>query len=95
MVHHSLRKFSVVLQYHQQHLILAGALGDSPGEGRALQGLGNAHLLLGNCDLALDIHFQNLALVRQLCDIAGEGAALGGIGNVYDQQQDYAPPAQT
>ncbi|NEP76760.1 MAG: tetratricopeptide repeat protein [Okeania sp. SIO3B3] len=74
---------------NQQHLQIAGEIGDRSEEGRALGNLGNAYWSLGEYEKAIEYHQQHLQIARKISDRSEEGRALGSLGMPYFSLGEY------
>jgi CHAT domain-containing protein len=82
------------LQSYERALEIYRAIGDTAGEGSALNNLGNVYESLGEYAQAEQYYLQSLEIARQLGDKAGEGISLYNLGNVYESLGEYAQAEQ-
>jgi tetratricopeptide (TPR) repeat protein len=71
------------IEFYEQDLVTAGAIGKRQGEGNALGNLGDAYIELGQIRRAIDSYEQALAISRELGNRQSEGQALGSLGSAY------------
>ena len=82
------------LDYAQLALALARRTGNRPGEGEALNNIGNAFSRLGETRKAIESYEQLLANERIIGDRDGEGVALGNLGLAYENLGDLRKAIQ-
>ncbi|KAB8331770.1 CHAT domain-containing protein, partial [Scytonema tolypothrichoides VB-61278] len=86
--------YKQAIQYYQQSLSIARAIGDKQGEGNSLGSLGLAYGSLGDYKQAIQYYQQYLPIARAIGDKQGEGASLGNLGNAYFSLGDYKQAIQ-
>ncbi|MCU0565244.1 MAG: tetratricopeptide repeat protein [Oculatellaceae cyanobacterium Prado106] len=74
------------LEYYQQSLEVARAIGDVHGEGTTLMNLGVVYKDQGKWNEAIAIYEQSLQIYRAIGDVHGEGQTLNNLGTVYQAQ---------
>ena len=72
-----------VIEYHEDALAIARAIGDRRNEGASLLSLGNAYYHLEQIENAIEYYIYALVIAKEIGDRCGEGNALGSLGNVY------------
>jgi tetratricopeptide (TPR) repeat protein len=82
-----------VIEYYEQHLVVAREIGDRRGEGNALGNLGNAHAALGDARKAIEYYEQVLVIAREIGDRRGEGNALFNTALLHADQAAWCPAA--
>ncbi len=67
------------IDYLQKSLIIAREIGDSRGEGAALESLGSTYRSLQEYNLAMNYYQQSLAIAKKIGDLRGEEMASSDI----------------
>jgi G-protein signaling modulator 2 len=75
--------------WNLQRLKIAKEFGDKSAERRAHSNLGNAHVFLGEFDVAAEHYRRTLWLAQELGDRAVEAQACYSLGNTYTLLKDY------
>ncbi len=84
-----LGQLNTALEYYQQQLCLARALGDRQAELPALSGLGAVYARIGHSKIAIHHHQQQLTLARTLQNQRQESIALADLGCAYSSLARY------
>ena len=82
------------IEYYQQSLKIARAIGDRKREGYAFNGLGLAYRRLGDYKQAIQYHQQHLKIARAIGNREGEANSLGNLGSAYGSLGDYKQAIQ-
>ena len=80
LAYYSLGQYQRAIDYLQQALEIARAIGDRNGEGGCLGNLGSAYDSLGQYQRAIDYHQQPLEIARAIGDRKGEANARFNLG---------------
>ena len=81
--------YKQAIQFHRQALELAQSTANVNLQGRALAGMGNVYLSMGELNQAVDYFQESLTIARTVGDVEGEANALGNLGNAYYLLGDY------
>jgi tetratricopeptide (TPR) repeat protein len=68
------------IEFYEQQLTIARAIGSRQNEVTALGSLANAYSALGQLEKAIRFYEQALTISREITDRRSEGAALGSLG---------------
>jgi tetratricopeptide (TPR) repeat protein len=82
------------IEFYDQHLEIARAIGDRCGEGNALGNLGVASAALGEPRRAVEFYEQCLEIARAMGDRRGEANACWNMGVAYEKLGDLPRAAE-
>eukprot|EP00731_Ephydatia_muelleri_P024826 Em0016g1097a len=85
--------YHAALEYHQQDLSVARAMGDKLGEAKACSNIGSALKALNQFDEAVACYRIHLDISRELQDKVMESRALYNLGNVYHARGKHVSTA--
>lgn len=84
------RNLKLSLQYAEQLISLAAAMGNNKYLARGYLQKGNKERLLGDYNKALDAYFKSADAAGKAKSIADEGTAYGAIGDVYSVSHNHS-----
>ena len=87
--YYSLGEYGKAIDFHQQHLDIARAIGDRKGEATSLSNLGIAYQSLGEYEKAINLHKQSLDIARINGFPECEINACGALGDAHQSLGKY------